>query len=78
MAADLGSIKQTLLNKFKDAKLELIDEVGDGNHLFLHIISDEFNNLSNIDRHKLIYDTLKEHMPNIHALSIKAKTISGD
>jgi len=78
MAVDLEILKQTLLNSFKDAKVELIDEAGDGNHLFLHIITEEFKELSKLNRHKLIYDVLKEHMPYIHALSIKAETINGD
>lgn len=78
MAANLNNVKQTLINTFKDAKIELLDETGDGNHLSLQIISDVFKNMTKIQRHKLIYKTLHEHMSYIHALSIKAETINGE
>lgn len=78
MAADLNNVKQTLINTFKDAKIELLDETGDGNHLSLQIISDVFKNMPKLQRHKLIYKTLHEHMNYIHALSIKAETINGE
>lgn len=78
MAVNLNNIKQTLLNTFKDAKIELLDETGDGNHLSLTILSDAFKEMPTIERHKIIYKTLKEHMPYIHALSIKAETINGE
>lgn len=46
-----------------------------GGHYSLTIVSDTFNNLSLINRHRLVYDTVDELMKtSIHALSIQAKT----
>lgn len=48
-----------------------------GGHYSLTIVSDEFNDLSLIKRHRLIYDTVSELMKtSIHALSIHAKTLT--
>jgi BolA protein len=49
---------------------------GDGpSHLTLNIVSDNFAGLNRVSRHRLVYDMLKDWMPNpIHALVINAKT----
>lgn len=78
-------IKEGLKN-LNPTKIEIEDEghlhVGhagakSGGHFKLFIVSESFNDLSQIDRHKLIYHTLNELMKTeIHALSISAKTPS--
>ena len=46
-----------------------------GGHFKLFIVSEQFNNMSQINRHKLVYKTLDALLKTeIHALSIKAKT----
>ena len=45
-----------------------------GGHFKLYIVSEHFKDMSNINRHKLIYKTLSDLMrTDIHALSIVAK-----
>ena len=76
-------IKEGLRN-LNPTKTEIEDEghlhVGhagakSGGHFKLFIVSESFNDLSQIDRHKLVYNTLNELMKTeIHALSISAKT----
>lgn len=45
-----------------------------GGHFLLHIKSSYFNNLSRMQRHKAIMQTLKPLFPSIiHAVSIKAE-----
>lgn len=47
-----------------------------GGHYKLLVVSDDFINLSLIERHKIIYKILDKMIKNeIHALSINAKTI---
>ena len=47
-----------------------------GGHFKLLIISEDFENVSLIKRHQLIYDALSDMIKiDIHAISIKAKTI---
>lgn len=49
---------------------------GDGSKFEAKVISDSFEGLSTIKRHKLVYAVLNEHIKTgaIHALSIKAFT----
>ena len=41
-------------------------------HFKIVVVSDDFNNLSNIQRHKLVYKNLGTIMNDIHALSIQS------
>tara|TARA_B100001063_G_scaffold144883_1_gene135255 strand:- start:848 stop:1156 length:309 start_codon:yes stop_codon:yes gene_type:complete len=43
---------------------------GSESHFKIVAVSDDFNNLSSIQRHKLIYKSLDHLMSKIHALSI--------
>ncbi len=44
-------------------------------HFQLVVVSDSFNNLSQVERHRMIYDLLDEEIKTrVHALSIKAWT----
>ena len=61
--------------KFPNAQIEVIDMTMQGNHFSLTIISDLFNGVSLINRHKLIYREFKNEMSiTIHALQIKMFT----
>ena len=45
---------------------------GAESHFKIVIVSNDFNNLSHIQRHKLVYKHLDTIMNNIHALSIQS------
>jgi BolA protein len=45
-----------------------------GSHFNLYIVSDKFENMSHLKRHRLIKSLLEEEFKTIHALSIEAKT----
>jgi len=48
---------------------------GGGGHYLLTIVSPRFAGISQLARHRLVYDALREMMhKNIHALSVKAYT----
>ena len=47
-----------------------------GGHYTLIVVSDDFKNISLLERHKIIYNILNDMLKKeIHALSITAKTI---
>ena len=48
-------IFEKLTEKFPKSKIEILDMTGQSNHFSLFILSDSFDNMSLIDRHKLIY-----------------------
>jgi BolA-like protein 1 len=45
-------------------------------HFDLAVVSDAFQGLNLVKRHKLVYQVLKDSMPHIHALQIRAQTPS--
>ena len=68
-------IFKRLSKKIKNSTIEIYDNTGDSNHFSILIISDMFNKLSLINRHKIIYNLFKDELTKeIHALQIKAFT----
>ncbi len=71
MPLALQEIKKLILDSIPDATIEIKDLMGDNNHYEAKIKSSQFNNLSKIEQHKLVYKSLKGKMGNeLHALSI--------
>lgn len=77
-------IKNSINAKLQPILLELIDEshlhanhpgakIMGGGHFVLHIVSYQFEGLSPLKRHRLVYDVLKGEFKEqaIHALSLK-------
>ena len=69
-------IKDILKNKIKDSKVFIQDMNGNQDHFSVMVISSEFENLSIINQHKMIYKALGTMVTNeIHALQIKTFTL---
>ena len=69
-------IKDILKNKIKDSKVFIQDMNGNQDYFSVMVISSEFENLSIINQHKMIYDALGSMVTNeIHALQIKTFTL---
>ena len=74
MAMDLKEIESLIRKSLPDAKVEIQDLAGDGNHYSATIISSQFSGKSKIEQHKMVYDSLQGKMGNeLHALAIKTK-----
>ena len=72
---NINSIKQKVENKISGARVEVIDTTGTGDHFSILVVSDIFNKMTLINRHKLIYQSLDKYVTKeIHALQIKAYT----
>jgi len=66
-------ITQLIQSAIPDADVSVTSD--DNVHFNATIISSAFENLSLIDRHKMIYESLGDNMrQEIHALSIDART----
>ena len=71
MPLPVNEIKKLILSSIPDANIEIKDLMGDSNHYAATIKSSQFNNISKIEQHKLVYKSLKGKMGNeLHALSI--------
>ena len=74
MALAIEEIKKLILSSIPDAQIEIKDLMGDKNHYSATIQSKQFNGVSKIDQHKLVYKSLKGKMGNeLHAFSITTK-----
>ena len=72
---NINSIKQKVKDKISEARVEVVDTTGTGDHFSILVISDIFNKMTLINRHKLIYQSLDKYVTKeIHALQIKAYT----
>ena len=78
-------IREKLNTALSPESLEIVDRShehaghegakGGGGHFDVIIVADAFNNMSTVERHRIIYQALGDAMKTeIHALSIKAYT----
>ena len=75
MAMDLKEIESLIKEALSDAKVEIQDLAGDGNHYSATITSAQFSGKSKIEQHKMVYNSLKGKMGNeLHALMLKTKS----
>jgi BolA protein len=83
MSDRITMIEQRLRNALSVDSIEIVDEshlhvghpgaASGGGHFQVTIVADNFDGLSTLARHRLIYDALGDAMQTeIHALSIKA------
>ncbi|MCI0530049.1 MAG: BolA family transcriptional regulator [Nitrospira sp.] len=74
------SLTSYIQKAIPDAAVTVTDRTGTLDHFSIRVVSDGFKGKSLLDRHRMIYDAVKEPMQDgrIHALEIKAETTSGD
>ena len=78
MAMDLKEIESLIKESLSDAKVEIQDLAGDGNHYSATVTSSQFVGKTKIQQHKMVYDSLKGKMGNeLHALAFKTKEKNG-
>ena len=66
-----------LINKKLPNSKILVENLKGNDHLQVTVISSEFNGLSLIKQHQLVYSALKEELASeaIHALALKTETL---
>tara|TARA_Y100000590_G_C15397450_1_gene892487 strand:- start:191 stop:433 length:243 start_codon:yes stop_codon:yes gene_type:complete len=69
---DVNLIKEIILKTIENAQVHVKDTNGTGDHFSILVISDLFDDMSLINRHKLIHQCLKKYISNeIHAIQLK-------
>lgn len=72
MAMAATEIERLILERFPDAKIEIEDLAGDGDHYAASVESEEFRGKSRVQQHQMVYDALKGNMGDVlHALALK-------
>lgn len=83
MSVSAEQIRERLQQALQPQSLEVIDDshlhaghagAREGRHFTVRVVSERFNGLSRLARHRLVYDSLADSMARgIHALAIEAR-----
>jgi stress-induced morphogen len=68
---DAHEIERLIKARFPDAKVEIKDLAGDGDHYAAHVVSAEFKGKTRVAQHKMVYEALEGRMGGaLHALAL--------
>ena len=69
---DAHQIAALIREALPDAKVEIRDLAGDGDHYAATVVSSAFSGKSRVMQHKMVYDALKGRMGGeLHALALQ-------
>lgn len=72
MAMAAEEIERLVKERFPDARVEIEDLAGDGDHYAANIVSEAFRGKSRVQQHQMVYDALQGNMGGaLHALALK-------
>lgn len=72
MAMDAADIESLIKAALPDAKVEIRDLAGDGDHYAAEVVSEAFRGKSRVQQHQLVYQALKGNMGGeLHALALQ-------
>ncbi|MCH7496117.1 MAG: BolA family transcriptional regulator [Candidatus Marinimicrobia bacterium] len=68
-------IQKLIEDKLPDSQVAVVDTRGSGDHFEIMVVSNDFEDVPLIDRHRMIHSALGENLGGeIHAVEIKAYT----
>ena len=71
MAMDARDIERLIKEALPDAKVEIRDLAGDGDHYAATVISSAFKGKTRVQQHQMVYAPLKGNMGGVlHALAL--------
>ena len=71
MAMPASEIEALIRAALPDARIEITDLAGDGDHYSAHVVSSAFAGKSRVAQHKLVYEALGGRMGGVlHALQL--------
>ena len=71
MAMSQTEIERMIREAFPDARVEVKDLAGDGNHYSASVVSAAFQGKSRVRQHQMVYEALKGRMGGeLHALAL--------
>ncbi len=74
MAMDAHEIERLIKATFPDAKVEVRDLAGDGDHYAATVTTAAFKGKSRVQQHQMVYAALKGNMGGVlHALALTAQ-----
>ena len=71
MAMQAGEIEKLIKAALPDAKVDIRDLAGDGDHYAAHVVSESFRGKTRVQQHQIVYAALKGAMDKqLHALAL--------
>jgi stress-induced morphogen len=71
MAMESAEIERMIKAALPDARIEIQDLAGDGDHYAATVVSEAFRGKSRVQQHQIVYAALKGHMGGtLHALAL--------
>ncbi len=68
-------LRERIEHALPGAEVSVVDTTGGGDHFRAEVVSEQFEGLTRIQQHKLIYDVFGDEVGGaIHALSIRTQT----
>ncbi|MCP8938910.1 BolA family transcriptional regulator [Alsobacter sp. SYSU M60028] len=75
MAMDAHEIERLIKEALPDARVEIRDLAGDGDHYAATVVSAAFKGKTRVQQHQLVYSALKGNMGGVlHALALTTST----
>ncbi len=72
MAMDASEIEALIRQALPDAKIEIRDLAGDGDHYAAVVVSDAFKGKTRVQQHQMVFQALKGKMGGeLHALALQ-------
>jgi stress-induced morphogen len=72
MAMPAAEIERLIVAAFPDARVEIKDLAGDGDHYSATVVSSAFRGKSRVQQHQMVYGALKGQMGGaLHALALQ-------
>ena len=79
MAMAASDIEAMIVAAIPDARVEIRDLAGDGDHYAARVVSESFAGMGRVRQHQLVYAALKGKMGGeLHALQLETSVPSGD
>ena len=79
MAMRAEDIEALIIAALPDARVEIRDLAGDGDHYAARVVSAAFSGMSRVRQHQLVYKALGGRMGGeLHALQLETALPSGD
>lgn len=70
-----GEIEALIVAAIPDARVEITDLAGDGDHYAARVVSESFRGLPRVRQHQRVYEALGERMGGVlHALQLTTAT----
>jgi stress-induced morphogen len=72
MPMQAADIEKMIKDAMPDAKVDIRDLAGDGDHYSANVISESFRGKSRVQQHQMVYEALKGRMGGVlHALALQ-------